>query len=472
VTQIPVVVVVLAVAIVVLVGLRKPWPVLVGGAGLAVSTLSAYWLASSLFPTDQELHELDPIGGLNRSPAAMRERDHRDGRARGRIRVAVRQPDVARVKRWLARGRALLAYWRDFETILRLPPIGGAILVAGVAVVAWIGGLPGWVVAAAVLFVWLIAGTGLIAWVSHRRWQAAQRQHSRRTPEHDPSRSQVGGALWHLEGTYIGGGAMADGPLCPADRATLSFQETRYSNTDARDVLHDFLIGGDASAQGGANDRIQCYGVAALPAAGAVHLGIRLNTALAKYADERPTKQIELHAKAVWNGHERQKGPFRSLQSKDQMKSFVLDICKVIRSAHPLIAVAFAHESTFPKDALAKQHPKAVLSTALKRELVMSALTRLDDNLVKVTGKHVGRAKFLLDHESDQVFRQKRVALKAVRVSVVTRTLRMTSVIRRKPTDGLSMSRWTRSIPSRRVSQTESFKWQTWRATLWASTSR
>jgi hypothetical protein len=74
VSQIPVAFVVMALAIGMLVGLRKPWPVLVGDAGLAVSTLAAYWLASSLFPSDAEAAEMDLIAGLNRSPAALRER--------------------------------------------------------------------------------------------------------------------------------------------------------------------------------------------------------------------------------------------------------------------------------------------------------------------------------------------------------------------------------------------------------------
>ena len=173
-------------------------------------------------------------------------------------------------------------------------------------------------------------------------------------------------------------------------------------------VLHDFVIGGDASGQGEPTERLQCYGVAGLPASAAVHLGIRLDAALARYASAARAKHVELHAKAIWNGHERVKGPFWSLRTKDEMKSFLLNICKEARSSPPLICVAFAHETTFPKGVLQQLHPKTSLSTALKRELVMVALSRLDDNLVKVSGKHIGRAKFLLDHESDQVFQAER----------------------------------------------------------------
>ena len=73
--QLPVAVVVLAVAIAALLVLKRPWSVTLGGAGLVVSTLAAYWLAASLFPKDDEVREMDTIGGLTRSPAVLRERE-------------------------------------------------------------------------------------------------------------------------------------------------------------------------------------------------------------------------------------------------------------------------------------------------------------------------------------------------------------------------------------------------------------
>ena len=144
------------------------------------------------------------------------------------------------MKRWIERTRTGLAYWRDIETILPLPLTLTAILLAGAAVIAWFGGLPWWVVAAAILLVWLIGGSALILWVSYRQWQTAQRRRSQRTPVHDPSRyREFGGVLWHLQRSGVNDRAWADGPLCPEDRATLSFQETRYSNTDIRKVQED-----------------------------------------------------------------------------------------------------------------------------------------------------------------------------------------------------------------------------------------
>lgn len=57
---------------------HRPWPVVVGGIGLAISTLAAWWLAASLFPTDDEVSTAGTFGSAGartRRPALLRDRE-------------------------------------------------------------------------------------------------------------------------------------------------------------------------------------------------------------------------------------------------------------------------------------------------------------------------------------------------------------------------------------------------------------
>lgn len=72
--QLPLAAIVLVAAVGLLILLKRSAPVVLGGAGLAISTLASYWLAASLFPKDDEVRAMDTIAGLDRSPAALRER--------------------------------------------------------------------------------------------------------------------------------------------------------------------------------------------------------------------------------------------------------------------------------------------------------------------------------------------------------------------------------------------------------------
>jgi len=153
------------------------------------------------------------------------------------------------LKSWLQRVRDGLSYWRDLETIGRIITAIGAVnawIVTGTAVVAFVvsylQGVPLWV---SVGLAWAtVVIVGSVAVHAALRLQASPSPPAEPQHERNPRRYRLhDGVLWYLAAWYRNDGVRVDGPLCPEDKATLSYVPRNYPGREPRAVWAEDRVG-------------------------------------------------------------------------------------------------------------------------------------------------------------------------------------------------------------------------------------
>ena len=162
-------------------------------------------------------------------------------------------------------------------------------------------------------------------------------------------------------------------------------------------VLNDLLVGGDGSDQGPLDNRICCYAVTAVHENQLDSLNSIIENVIKTHTGLSDASAIELHTKQIWNGSERKRSPFSKIETKAAMKEFFSSVAKAIGHLHPYIVVAV--------DVNSKAPASKELRTSLKQHRIYAAFSRLNQNIKLITGKWVGRPRFLLDYEDDRLIR-------------------------------------------------------------------
>ena len=95
--------------------------------------------------------------------------------------------------------------------------------------------------------------------------------------------------------------------------------------TDIEDLIessdeyshNDLLAGGDSSDHGPADNRLLCYAVTTIRESELTSLNEAVEDTMKDYLGLEDVSGVEIHAKSIWNGSERQKTPFKDIRSKD-----------------------------------------------------------------------------------------------------------------------------------------------------------
>lgn len=165
--------------------------------------------------------------------------------------------------------------------------------------------------------------------------------------------------------------------------------------------LHDrtaLVLGGASSRQGEGRHYVDAYAVAAAQAEDVGELERNVDELIRHWTGISSPDDVELHAKSIWNGSERKRGPFHDVEHKEAMKRLLFDLVNTMAESRVTIVVSV---SPVP-------HPvKATKPDAITEWLhIYGALSRLDRNLAEIMGSHLGHPDFYLDPEASAVMRR------------------------------------------------------------------
>jgi hypothetical protein len=172
-------------------------------------------------------------------------------------------------------------------------------------------------------------------------------------------------------------------------------------------TLYNMVTGGDFSLQGPEHNAFLIHAVVAIHRKQMRRLKRAAEKMIKKHVNLQDVSDLELHAKQIWNGSERNKTAFKTLNSKDKVLKFFSELAEAIGQVHPYIVASICHLSSLPEKPLGKKEYKKLLS-AVKQSLIYFSFSRLDRNIECMTGKHIGQPNFFSDVEDDRIMGPRR----------------------------------------------------------------
>src|SRR5438045_1868066 len=129
----------------------------------------------------------------------------------------------------------------------------------------------------------------------------------RRTGDHATTSPRVG---WDLSPTHHSG----------LDHIGDKLRQQQSVDTTHMDA--DVVLGGDSSEHQAADGPLLVYAITACPRPSLAAFNEKFDRLLEKFVLQPDVRSVEVHAKAIWNGDERRKTPFRVLGTKERVKLF------------------------------------------------------------------------------------------------------------------------------------------------------
>lgn len=186
--------------------------------------------------------------------------------------------------------------------------------------------------------------------------------------------------------------ASSAGAPGPPRRRDMSNRDTW---ADARHrSARDVILAGDCSVHKGSESQFVAYAMVATSADLRPAIDAAIEKYLTKFTLAGNLTEVEIHAKDIWNGSARRKGPLRGLGTKQDMLAFFRGLALLV-GRMPLEAVVAVEEL-----------PLGIADgerVARKRLLLYSAGSRLDRNIDALAGCHLGQAPIFLDPEDDHI---------------------------------------------------------------------
>lgn len=170
---------------------------------------------------------------------------------------------------------------------------------------------------------------------------------------------------------------------------------------DPSQYLTGLVVGGDSSEQGPVEDRLLCYALVGVQQERLSQLDTIIRGIIRDHTGV-DSEDIEVHAKDIWNGSARSRGPFSALATKQAMKSFFEDLIRELSTLKPMISIAVSHLSSQDWFLAANKRLRRRRYATIKRWLMYAAFSRLDRNVSLLADKHVGIPPFHLDFETEK----------------------------------------------------------------------